>query len=87
MIHILRMPAVVHITGRSRMSIYRAVREGMFTRPVRIGMNAVGWPDHEVALWVAARVAGKTPDEIRALVAQLHEMRKTALDDEMLRRD
>ena len=81
MISILRMPAVVTITGRSRMSIYRAVREGMFTKPVRIGMNAVGWPDYEVASWVAARVAGKTSDEVRALVTQLHEKRKTALDD------
>jgi predicted DNA-binding transcriptional regulator AlpA len=36
MIAMLRMPAVVTITGRSRMSIYRAVREGLFTKPVRI---------------------------------------------------
>jgi prophage regulatory protein len=81
MIAILRMPAVVTITGRSRMSIYRAVREGLFTQPVRIGMNAVGWPDYEVATLVAALVAGKTVDEVRAIVDDLHEKRKTALDE------
>ncbi|WP_235581073.1 AlpA family transcriptional regulator [Pseudorhodoferax sp. Leaf265] len=63
------------------MSIYRAVREGIFTRPVRIGMNAVGWPDYEVASLVAACVAGKTSNEVRELVVLLHEKRMTALDE------
>lgn len=80
MISMLRMPALVAITGRSRMSIYRAVHEGLFTNPVPIGERAVAWPDYEVASLVAARVAGKTSDEVRLLVGQLHEKRKTALD-------
>lgn len=81
MITMLRMSAVVAHTGRSRMSIYRDVQDGLFTRPVRIGTNAIGWPDYEVASLIAARVADKSEDEVRALVAEFHEKRRTALDE------
>lgn len=73
---ILRMPAVKAETGhRSHASIYNAVRAGLFTRPVLIGQRAVGWPSQEVQAIVAARVAGKTEDEIRDLVVRLHAKR------------
>jgi prophage regulatory protein len=36
----------------------------------------VGWPSSEVAAINAARIAGKTDDEIRALVVKLEEARK-----------
>lgn len=78
---ILRMPAVKAETGhRSHASIYNAVRAGLFTQPVPIGLRSVGWPDYEVNALTAARIAGKTHDEIRSLVQQLHEKRKTALE-------
>ena len=73
---ILRMPEVKAETGhRSHASIYSAVREGLFTVPVPIGQRAVGWPDTEVKALVAARIAGKTDDEIRELVHRLHSAR------------
>lgn len=78
---ILRMPAVKAETGhRSHASIYNAVRAGLFTQPVAIGLRSVGWPDYEVNALTAARIAGKTQDEIRELVQHLHEKRKTALE-------
>jgi prophage regulatory protein len=74
---ILRMPAVKAETGhRSHASIYNAIREGLFTKPVRIGARAVGWPSGEVRAIVAARIAGKSPIQIRALVSQLEAARK-----------
>ena len=73
---ILRMPAVKAETGhRSHASIYNAVRAGLFTRPVHIGQRAVGWPSEEVQAIVAARIAGKSDNEIRNLVAYLHAKR------------
>lgn len=69
---ILRMPAVKAETGhRSHASIYAAIREGLFTKPVAIGKRAVGWPAAEVRAINAARIAGKNEAEIRALVAAL----------------
>lgn len=73
---ILRMPEVKAETGhRSHASVYTAVHEGLFTVPVPIGQRAVGWPDHEVKAINAARIAGKSDDEVRALVGKLHEAR------------
>lgn len=60
---------------RSNASIYTQVREGRFPRPVPIGQRSVGWPDYEVKALVAARISGKTDDEIRELVNQLHAQR------------
>ena len=76
---ILRMPAVKAETGhRSHDSIYNAIRAGTFTRPVQIGERSVGWPSDEVQAINAARIAGKSDADIRALVNRLHEKR-TAL--------
>lgn len=75
---ILRMPAVKAETGhRSHASIYNAIKAGLFTRPVPIGLRAVGWPADEVLAINAARIAGKSEDEIRRLVDALHEKRKS----------
>lgn len=73
---ILRLPTVLHKRGRSRSAHYLDIQQGLFPKPVVIGMRAVGWPDHEVAAVNAARIAGNTEDEIRKLVIQLEAARK-----------
>jgi len=73
---ILRLPAVLRERGRSRSTHYLDIQQGFFTRPVSIGSRAVGWPEHEVAALNDARIAGKSDDEIRALVARLEAARK-----------
>ena len=73
---ILRMPEVKAESGlRSHASVYTNIRNGLFTVPVPIGQRAVGWPDHEVTAINAARIAGKTDDQIRELVDKLHQAR------------
>jgi prophage regulatory protein len=51
----------------------------LWTKPVRLGPRCVGWPEHETAALNAARIAGKTDNEIRALVVKLHLARKDAV--------
>ena len=75
---ILRLPAVLRERGRSRSAHYFDIQQGLFTRPVQIGLRAVGWPSSEVAVLNAARIAGKSEVEIRALVAKLEAARKAA---------
>ncbi len=75
---ILRLPAVLSERGRSRSAHYLDIQQGLFTRPVAIGLRAVGWPSSEVAAINAARIAGKADDEIRALVVKLEADRKAA---------
>ena len=75
---ILRLPAVKSESGYSRSMIYLLITQGLWTKPVRLGMRAVGWPAAEVAALNAARIAGKSDEEIRALVVKLEAERKTA---------
>ena len=77
---ILRMPAVKIESGLSRSTIYLRVSQRLWTKPVALGARAVGWPSDEVEALNAARIAGKTDDEIRDLVAELETARKDAMD-------
>jgi prophage regulatory protein len=70
---ILRKPEVKSAFGmRSDSSVSNAVRDGVLTRPVQLGPRAVGWPDYEINAIGAARIAGRTNEDIRALVLRLH---------------
>jgi prophage regulatory protein len=75
---ILRRKHVENRTGLSRSTIYLRIQEGTFPRPVSLGSRAVGWPSNEVAAINAARIAGKTNEEVRALVVKLEVARKAA---------
>ena len=75
---ILRLPAVKARTGRSRSSTYADIKSGLFVSPVSIGARAVGFPESEVEAINAARIAGKSDDEIRSLVVKLEAARKAA---------
>lgn len=65
--------------GRSRSAHYIDIQQGLFTKPVRLGARSVGWPAREVEAINAARIAGKSDDEIRQLVAALHAARTTVV--------
>lgn len=75
---ILRLPAAKTESGYSRSTIYLRISQGLWTKQVSLGPRCVGWPASEVAALNAARIAGKTDAEIRALVAKLEAARKTA---------
>jgi prophage regulatory protein len=75
MARILRQPAVLDRYGKTRSPFYCDVAQGLFTRGVRLGARAVGWPEHEVEAIVQARIRGDDEKTIRRLVQQLHEAR------------
>ena len=75
---ILRLPAAKSESGYSRSTIYLRIAQGLWTKQVSLGPRCVGWPAHEVAALNAARIAGKTDVEIRALVVKLETARKAA---------
>jgi prophage regulatory protein len=76
---ILRLPAVLQHCGYSRSTLYEQIAQGLWPRPVRVGLRAVGWPAGEVALLIGARIAGGSDDEIRQLVSSLTAARREAL--------
>lgn len=73
---IQRLPAVKFQSGLSRSTLYLRIAQGLWTKPISLGARAVGWPSSEVEAINAARIAGKTDDEIRALVVKLEAARK-----------
>lgn len=73
---ILRLTGTLHESGNPRSTLYRRIADGLFPKPIKIGPRAVGWPASEVAAVNAARIAGKTESEIRALVARLERNRQ-----------
>ena len=72
---ILRLDVVLDSNGLSESSFRRDIRKGLATRPVKLGARASGWPANEIAVLNAARIAGKSQDEIKAIVIQLEAAR------------
>ena len=79
---ILRRKQVEAETGYSRSTIYLRISQGLFIKPVSLGARAVGFPAGEVTALNAARIAGKSETDIRALVARLQAARGAALGSE-----
>jgi len=77
---IWRIEACKEASGyRSTASIYNNIREGLWTRAVRIGLRSVGWPSEEVEAINNYRIAGASDDQIRELVKRLHAKRTELL--------
>jgi prophage regulatory protein len=74
--HILRIPAARAQSGYSRSTIYLRIAQGLWTKPVRLGQRAVGWPSNEIEALNAARISGKSDPQIRDLVETLHKKRQ-----------
>ena len=73
---IVRLPTVKKETGYSRSTIYLRIAQGLWPKQVRLGVRSVGWPVGEIATMNAARIAGKTDDEIKLLVRKIEIARK-----------
>lgn len=73
---ILRIPRVLAETGDSRSKLYSDIAARLMTRPIKTGARAVGIPAHEIEAINQARIAGKSADEIRALVQRLEDNRQ-----------
>ena len=74
--NIWRLETCKAATGyRSTASIYQLIKKGLWPKPVNINVRSVGWPSDEVIAINAARIAGRTDDQIRELVVRLHAKR------------
>lgn len=75
MTQLLRLPAVMSATGQTRSTLYLRIKQRLMTPPVKLGERCAAWPADEVAAINAARIAGKSNEEIRELVAKLELQR------------
>jgi prophage regulatory protein len=57
---ILRLPDVKARTGLSRSTIYAYAKQGIFPKPILIGVRAVGWASQDIDDWVSQRTGNMT---------------------------
>ena len=70
-----RRPVVEQAMGKTRSTLYRDIKKGVLTKPVSIGGDRVAWPANEIQAINQARIAGKSDNEIMALVIELEALR------------
>jgi prophage regulatory protein len=68
----IKKSEVMKLRARSKSSTHLDINAGLLTRPVRIGGRSVAWPRYEIDTLNAARLSGKSDDEIRQIVEALH---------------
>ena len=73
---LIRVKKVEDRTGLKKSMIYDFVGKGELCPPVKIGERAVAWIESEIDAINAARMAGQSNEEIRALVKNLILKRK-----------
>ena len=54
---LIKISEVIHRTAKSRSSIYKAISEGKFPKPYKIGDRAVAFLDSEIDAWIDAQTA------------------------------
>jgi prophage regulatory protein len=64
--------------GIAQSTFYDWQERGLMTPGVALGIRSVGWPQNELDQIAAARIAGKSETEIRALVQDLIAARADA---------
>jgi prophage regulatory protein len=50
---LIRLPEILQRTGLSKRTIYRLEGIGRFPARRTLGLRAVGWPESQVAVWMA----------------------------------
>ena len=68
---IIRRPDVLQMTGWSKSTLYNRINDGLFIEPISLGARSVGFPYNEVEQIITNMIAGKSQDELKALVSSL----------------
>lgn len=53
---VIRLREVKLRTGLSRSTIYLAVKNDHFPKPINIGIRCVGWVESEINAWILSRI-------------------------------
>lgn len=68
---ILRANQAQQVTGLPRSSFYSQISKGLLPPSIQLGPRSVGWVETEINAVNAARILGKTDEEIKSLVMRL----------------
>ncbi len=62
----LRLPEVKTRTGKSGSTIWAAIKDGTFPKPIKLGPRAVGWIESEIEEHNQSCIAASRPDGSQA---------------------
>ncbi|SGZ19911.1 helix-turn-helix transcriptional regulator [Moritella viscosa] len=72
---LIRRPAVLTLTTRSKSALQLDEKNGLFCPPISIEQRAVAYIKNEVELLIQARIEGQRPEQIKVLVQKLIDSR------------
>ena len=75
----LRCQDVMKLFKSSRPFLYEMMADGTMVRSIKLGPKFAAWPEYECNAILAARIQGCEDWQIRALVVELIEARKTLI--------
>jgi len=78
---LIRRPKVEDKTGLKKSMLYDLMEKKEFPESIKIGERAVAWIESEIDAINAARMAGKSADEIRQLVKTLMAKRRQTANE------
>lgn len=61
-IRFIRLKEVLAICGKSRSSVYAAIKTGTFPRPVKLSGRTTAWVRSEIQKWAQERVDARGDD-------------------------
>ncbi|TRO94323.1 AlpA family transcriptional regulator [Glycocaulis profundi] len=61
---LLRLNEVLERVRLGRSTLYARIAEKSFPAPVKVGGNAVAWPEGEVNAWIEARIAERDREAV-----------------------
>jgi prophage regulatory protein len=77
---LIRRHQVLALTARSKSSLHLDEKAQLICPPISIGDRAVAYIKSEVEAIIQARIEGKPPQEIKALVIELIKQRQRIVE-------
>lgn len=56
---IIKLPAVIAMTGLSRSAIYAKIKEKKFPQQIHLSVRSCGWLSEEIESWIAQRAKAR----------------------------
>ncbi|EOB1206783.1 helix-turn-helix transcriptional regulator [Photobacterium damselae] len=81
--NLLRLPQAIKLTGLSRATFYRQVKEGLLPRQIHLGPQSVAWLSHELEAVMLARICGYDDNALQDLVKEVMNQRRTAMEEQL----
>lgn len=75
---VIRIKEVLRSTGFTKSTFYTRINDGLMPKPISLGERASGYLEHEIQEVLTSMAAGKSTDEIKALVISLSQQRQQA---------